>query len=104
MILNGYNLATQGNGTLDEQWPTCVGCAILSRSLNRTGTAVPQVCTQCFERYCWNGTTDYKQPGNYVPAMKLPNDVIKVTSGAGTNIVQSSAAVAIALLAASVLI
>ena len=81
MVLNGYNGATQGNGTLDAQWPTCVGCAILSRSFDRTGTAFPDVCTQCFDRYCWNGTLDSRPPGNYVPEMKL--DAVRVTSGAG---------------------
>ncbi|KAI7469563.1 lysophospholipase Plb2 [Hortaea werneckii] len=80
IILNGYNGATQGNGTLDEQWPTCVGCAIMSRSLNRTGTPVPDVCTQCFERYCWNGTTDSSDPQTYAPEIKLSE--ISVTSGA----------------------
>ncbi|KAL1836282.1 hypothetical protein VTJ49DRAFT_5343 [Mycothermus thermophilus] len=57
IILNGYNAATQANATLDAQWPTCVACAVLSRSLTRTGTEVPSQCRQCFERYCWNGTT-----------------------------------------------
>lgn len=82
IILNGYNGATQGNGSIDSQWPTCVGCAILSRSLDRTGTDVPDVCKQCFDRYCWNGTTDSTQPGNYQPTYKL--DAVSVTtSGAG---------------------
>lgn len=58
VIMNGYNVATQGNGTLDDQWSTCVGCAVLSRSLDRTGTTVPEACTKCFQRYCWNGTVD----------------------------------------------
>ncbi|KAL2161404.1 hypothetical protein VTH06DRAFT_7965 [Thermothelomyces fergusii] len=56
IIRNGYNAATQGNGTLDEQWPVCVACAILSRSLVRTVTPVPDACRACFDRYCWNGT------------------------------------------------
>jgi lysophospholipase len=57
IILNGLNAATQGNGTLDAQWHTCVACAVLSRSWTRTGTAVPAACSACFKRYCWNGTT-----------------------------------------------
>ncbi|KAJ5359615.1 uncharacterized protein N7496_012028 [Penicillium cataractarum] len=56
VIMNGYNVATQANGTLDDEWSTCVGCAVLSRSLDRTGTTVPEACTKCFQRYCWNGT------------------------------------------------
>lgn len=81
-INNGYNLATQGNGTLDEQWPACVGCAILSRSLYRTETQVPDVCTQCFERYCWDGTRDENEPEAYVPEIKL-GELDVTESGAG---------------------
>ncbi|KXL49161.1 MAG: hypothetical protein FE78DRAFT_140552, partial [Acidomyces sp. 'richmondensis'] len=80
MILNAYNSATQGNGSLDSQWPTCVGCAILSRSLNRTGTTMPNVCTHCFDKYCWNGTVNSTYPGTYIPAMKL--DAISLQSDA----------------------
>ncbi|KAK4105373.1 phospholipase-like protein [Parathielavia hyrcaniae] len=57
IIRNGLDGATQGNGTLDGQWPTCVACAVLSRSWARRGDAVPAACDACFERYCWNGTT-----------------------------------------------
>ncbi|KAF2185317.1 hypothetical protein K469DRAFT_726844 [Zopfia rhizophila CBS 207.26] len=28
IIQNGYNVATRGNGTLDKDWPSCIGCAI----------------------------------------------------------------------------
>ncbi|KLU88020.1 lysophospholipase Plb3 [Magnaporthiopsis poae ATCC 64411] len=55
IILNGYNMATQGNGTLDAEWSACVACAVLQRSLVRTGTAVPAQCSNCFSRYCWDG-------------------------------------------------
>jgi len=34
IIRNGYNVATMGNGTVDSDWPTCVACAILSRSFH----------------------------------------------------------------------
>lgn len=57
IIRNGYDGATQGNGTLDGAWRACVACAVLSRSWSRTGTAPPDACARCFERYCWNGTT-----------------------------------------------
>lgn len=70
IIENGFNVATRGNGTLDSQWPTCVGCAILSRSLDRTRTDVPEVCQQCFTEYCWNGTLD-TTPANYAPSVTV---------------------------------
>ncbi|GKU13142.1 unnamed protein product [Fusarium langsethiae] len=41
IIQNGYNVATMGNGTVDEDWPACVGCAILARSFGRTKTVLP---------------------------------------------------------------
>jgi lysophospholipase len=73
MISNGYLSATMGNGTVDPNWPTCVGCAILSRSLERTKTKVPAVCTSCFNAYCWNGTVNSTKPLPYAPALGLPN-------------------------------
>lgn len=71
IIQNGYNMATLGNGTVDPNWPACVGCAILSRSLVRTRTAVPAKCRDCFARYCWNGTTNDSLPNTYEPAQIL---------------------------------
>ncbi|KAK6003153.1 hypothetical protein QM012_000998 [Aureobasidium pullulans] len=81
IIENGYDVVTMGNSTLDSEWPTCVGCAILSRSLERTNTQVPDVCNQCFQRYCWDGTVN-STANTYVPAYKLPqNDVLAFKSG-----------------------
>ncbi|KXJ86353.1 lysophospholipase [Microdochium bolleyi] len=58
IIQNGYNVATMGNGTLDNSWPTCVGCFILQRSLVRTSTQIPKDCQGCYNRFCYNGTVD----------------------------------------------
>ncbi|POS84141.1 hypothetical protein EPUL_005125, partial [Erysiphe pulchra] len=41
MIQNGYEFSTRSNGTIDPQWPTCIGCAVLSRSMTRTKTPFP---------------------------------------------------------------
>jgi lysophospholipase len=70
MIVNGYDVVTQANSSRSgaENWPTCVGCAILSRSLERNGEAIPQVCQQCFTDYCWNGTT-VQTSAPYLPEM-----------------------------------
>ncbi|PWY92825.1 lysophospholipase Plb3 [Aspergillus heteromorphus CBS 117.55] len=70
MITNGYEVVTMGNlsrGPLSEDWPACVGCAVLSRSLERTGTPVPGVCVRCFERFCWDGTRNSSTPAYYDP-------------------------------------
>ncbi|KAJ9269893.1 hypothetical protein DTO212C5_4067 [Paecilomyces variotii] len=71
IILNGYNVATMGNATRDSDWPSCVACAILSRSLERTNTAVPDTCNQCFSKYCWNGQVNSTTPSNYDPTPDL---------------------------------
>ena len=71
IVANGYHVATMANGTADAQWPTCVGCAILSRSFERTGTVVPDACEQCFMKYCWDGTVNSTTPANYDPRVSL---------------------------------
>ncbi|KAL8995178.1 MAG: hypothetical protein Q9169_005037 [Polycauliona sp. 2 TL-2023] len=80
MVQNGYEGATMGNGTVDPEWPVCVGCAILSRSLERTETEVPEACERCFQRYCWDGTTNETRPDTYAPEFK---GQALVESGAG---------------------
>jgi lysophospholipase len=67
IITNGYEVVTMGNGTLDGNFTACVGCAILSRSFERTGTTLPDICTQCFTEYCWNGTINSTTPNTYAP-------------------------------------
>merc|ERR1711881_190092 len=83
IVQNGYNVATQGNGTRDSNWPTCVGCAILQRSLERTQTEIPQVCQDCFSQYCWDGRVDNSQPAQpYNPEYVLEDQAINATSAA----------------------
>ena len=69
IVQNGYQVATMANGTRDAMWPVCVGCAVLERSLGRTGTAVPQACQDCFSRYCWDGTLNSTVPNVYEPVL-----------------------------------
>jgi len=71
IIQNGYDSFTMGNGSLDASWSACIGCAVLSRSFDRTNTPVPDVCTQCFTKYCWDGRIDSKTPTPYMPSFKL---------------------------------
>lgn len=88
IILNGYNVATMGNGSRDSEWSTCVGCAVLSRSLERTNTTIPAACNQCFQRYCWNGTIDSRTPATYEPELFLAP--IRLTGAAGLAVVSPS--------------
>ncbi|PNY26876.1 Lysophospholipase [Tolypocladium capitatum] len=82
MIQNGWAVVTQLNSTRDADWPVCVGCAMLSRSFERTKTAVPDKCQQCFSKYCWDGRLDATPAKPYFPEpfSKLIN--VK-SSGAG---------------------
>ncbi|KAL0935495.1 Lysophospholipase [Colletotrichum truncatum] len=79
IIQNGYNLATQGNATVDPEWPRCVACAIISRSMARNSDKVPEACNSCFQRYCWNGTLDTRE-AHYEPNFIIGN--IETKSGA----------------------
>ena len=72
IVMNGYNVATMGNGSANATWPACVGCAILSRSFERTNTPVPDVCTQCFQHFCWDGTVNSTNASTpYEPPYKI---------------------------------
>lgn len=75
IIRNGYNMATMGNGTVNSDWPACVGCAVLARSLVRTGTSMPSKCVDCFAKYCWNGTTNSTTPVTYEPELIITSGV-----------------------------
>ncbi|KAI0106675.1 lysophospholipase catalytic domain-containing protein [Daldinia grandis] len=90
IIKNGYNVATMGNGTVDSEWPACVACAVLRRSLERTSTDISATCQRCFDRYCWNGTTD-STPVNYEPspilALDAQNFGVSAKGGAATGMV-----------------
>lgn len=70
-VANGASGATQGNASLDGDWPACVACAALSRSFGRTKTSVPTGCRNCFDKYCWNGTLDTRQASVFAPALKV---------------------------------
>ncbi|EGY15652.1 lysophospholipase [Verticillium dahliae VdLs.17] len=74
IIRNGFNAATQGNATVDTEWPVCVACALLSRSLHRGNEAVPEACTRCFERYCWDGSTDSASVSSFEPDFIIGSD------------------------------
>lgn len=88
IVRNGYEVATRANGTRadgtsDAKWPICVGCAVLSRSLERTNTPVPAVCQDCFKDYCWDGTINSTQPAEYEPTIQIQAQEIKVSDKEG---------------------
>ncbi|KAL3477393.1 lysophospholipase catalytic domain-containing protein [Aspergillus californicus] len=71
IIINGYEVATMGNASIDSNWPVCLGCAVMSRSFNRTRSAIPQQCQECLEYYCWNGTINSTAPLEYEPILLM---------------------------------
>jgi len=83
VIQNGYEVVTQANATRENaaNWPTCVACAVIARSLERNGQALPQACQQCFTQYCWNGTT-VEQSARYNPT-SLISTAVNIKSGVG---------------------
>lgn len=96
IVANGYSVATMGNGSADNAWSVCVGCAVLQRSLERTNTPVPAACTQCFSRYCWDGTLNSTPPALYEPTYK--GTPVKVTSVAAKSEVGRWVFVALAIM------
>lgn len=71
---NSVEIATLGgvsNGTV--YWPTCLACASLERSFERTNTIRPGVCNDCLDAYCWDGVTNDTNPSaTYSPAIGVP--------------------------------
>jgi lysophospholipase len=93
-IQNGYAVATMGNSTEDSNWSACVGCAILSRSFDRTNEQVPDICTQCFDRYCWNGTLNSTTPTPYYPVAVMGSGSSKLFPAVLSSVVAASIAIA----------
>ncbi|KAH6603183.1 phospholipase [Trichoderma cornu-damae] len=101
IITNGWDVVTQANSTRDANWPVCVGCAMLSRSFERTGTPVPDACNKCFQQYCWNGTLAEQAPGDYNPSFfttPITIDSMGVRSAGSATMMTMLAAVACAVL------
>ncbi|KAJ9607997.1 hypothetical protein H2200_008076 [Cladophialophora chaetospira] len=69
ILVNGFDVVTQGNGTLDSQWSQCLGCAAIDRSLSKMSMKRPQQCEKCLEKYCWDGTYE---DGADIPVVDLP--------------------------------
>jgi lysophospholipase len=104
IIENGYNVATLGNATEDSEWPTCVGCAIISRSLERNGEELPEACKQCFQKHCWDGTVSPEEPA----APYAPSTIMKAlkVEGSGSKLTAQSwlASVALVIFATVILL
>ncbi|KAL3601025.1 hypothetical protein FPOAC2_05278 [Fusarium poae] len=58
---NAFQVATYGNGSVDENWPACLACAAIKGSLRRVDIDLPKQCDECFNKHCWNGTTSSRK-------------------------------------------
>jgi lysophospholipase len=79
MVRNGYAVVTQANSSLAPEWPACVACAALKRSFARTGQAVPQQCADCYSKYCWDGSPDDRDVGEYEPVLRAAGQAMNET-------------------------
>ncbi|MBW0497543.1 hypothetical protein O181_037258 [Austropuccinia psidii MF-1] len=41
----------------DDDWPTCLSCALIERSRNRMNVSRSSACQICFKRYCYSGSS-----------------------------------------------
>lgn len=104
VIANGYDVVTMGNSTRDKNWSTCVGCAVLSRSLERTNTKLPSVCEQCFQKYCWDGTRNSSTPAPYEPAPILLSAQDKKSAASVVGVSGLSVSVLVAAVATALMV
>ena len=63
IYVNSFNLLTQGNGTLSSDWVSCIGCAVIDRSLSKVGMERTEQCEACFANHCWDGVEDNSPVG-----------------------------------------
>ncbi len=76
---NTFNQITQGAGSLDLEWPACLACAAIDRSLAKLSPPMQRTaqCQGCFDRYCWNGISapEYPGPVDVDPTLVLNSSV-----------------------------
>lgn len=71
IFTNEFNQFTQGNGTLDNEWTQCLGCAVIDRSLEKIGMQRSEQCEKCLSKYCWDGTLNETTPTIVDPYLRL---------------------------------
>ncbi|KAK5270578.1 hypothetical protein LTR99_005020 [Exophiala xenobiotica] len=76
ILVNSWDLVTQGNSTLESDWVACIGCAAVDRTLSKLDIARPEQCERCLQKYCWDGTYEDEADIPVVdPALALHPDV-----------------------------
>ncbi|EIN07115.1 hypothetical protein PUNSTDRAFT_144669 [Punctularia strigosozonata HHB-11173 SS5] len=78
--LNNAFHSTTLNDTVSD-WPKCLACAVVKRSVERSGLSHSDQCQECYNTWCWNGTTNDTQPSTYEPFLgSLPKFVADITN------------------------
>lgn len=88
VIQNGFEAASRLNLTLDENFKSCISCAIIRRAQERMNMEQTEQCKQCFEDYCWDGTLDTEStPGvNFTETGSTSDeDTSEPTTSGGSN-------------------
>ncbi|CAN6601461.1 lysophospholipase 3 [Trichomonascus vanleenenianus] len=101
MIQNGYNVVTRQNSTLDSDWPSCVACAIIQREVERRGQTPTAQCQQCFQKYCWDGTTDDSAVNTTGPGFA---PTLSVKGNSASKVPMAASAIILALVASVVVL
>lgn len=73
MIQNGFDITSRLNGTIDEEYRACIGCAVIRREQERLGEEQTDQCKKCFKRYCWDGTITKPTRENQYPLVNFTN-------------------------------
>jgi lysophospholipase len=110
IIDNAFQSITMAGLTTDSdmRWPTCLACASLHRSFERSGTTIPDKCQACMQTFCWNGVDNDTTPTQeYAPSVGTPPWVSKMadvslkSDSAGRAAVQSISVIVSLLIATS---
>ncbi|KAI0689772.1 FabD/lysophospholipase-like protein [Cytidiella melzeri] len=67
--LSIYSQPIKLNASLTSDFPTCIACGSILRSLQRLNMTIPDECNTCFQEHCWDGTVDNSEPGFLAPAL-----------------------------------
>jgi lysophospholipase len=54
---------------LESDWTTCLGCAVMDRTLDKIGMQRTNQCQECLQKYCWDGTYDQRTPAILDPSL-----------------------------------
>jgi lysophospholipase len=76
---NGLRSTTL-NDTVSD-WPACLACAAIKRSVERSGKSHSKQCQQCYSTWCWDGSKNDSQPAEWNPWLgSIPKFIADLTN------------------------